>query len=55
MDYSPERFRTLSEALADLQAKLDETPNSKPRTRQDLQRMIDGLVAEIAERANRST
>lgn len=54
MSYTPERLRTLGEALADLQAKLDQTPRNKPRIRQDLQRMIDGLVAEIVERANRS-
>jgi hypothetical protein len=43
----------MEQALADLRAKYERTPESSPRTRQELERMIKTLEAEIELREAR--
>jgi hypothetical protein len=44
----------MGKALADLCDKRDRIPEASARTRPDLDRMINGLKAEIAEREARA-
>lgn len=51
MSKDADTCRTIDQALSDLYDKLDRTPENSSGTRVDLERMIDGLEAEIGDRA----
>jgi hypothetical protein len=53
MDNKTDTFRTMAEALADLYNKVDRATERSVCTRLDLERMIQGLEAEITDRAAR--
>jgi hypothetical protein len=54
MSERPYPCRSMGKALADLCDKRDRIPEASARTRPDLDRMINGLKAEIAEREARA-
>jgi hypothetical protein len=53
MSIDPDTCRTLDQALGDLYDKLDRTPVESADGRLNLDRMIEGLEAEIAVRGER--
>ena len=54
MSMDPETCRTMDAALSDLYDKLDRTPVESADSRLNLDRMIEGLEAEIVERGERA-